>query len=256
MVGKLHELLAVEPETKATAESILNETINTFNKKADHFLAQARIYEPATDGGEERPPENKAMVTTVPEKLEYTERALVKWLDLMCSKEMTNTYARQDLVINGITVARSVPAVVLLNMENKLKHVKQMYLAIPTLEPGEDWSADLERKNVYKTPQKPSHTTSKIQKPLVLSPSTDKRPAQVQLITVDERIGTWKTTKYSGMLTPLRKAELLERVDDLIAAVKRARCKANEQYIHELKLGSTLFQFIETGVAAAIPEKE
>lgn len=253
-MGKLHELLAVEPEIKSTAEAILAETINTFNKKADHFTAFARVYEPSVDGGEEKAPEGKAMVTTVPEKLEYTEKALTKWLDLMCSKEMTNTCAKQDLVINGVTVARSVPAVVLLNMENKLKHIKQMYMLAPTIEPGEEWLPDSERKHVFRTPQKVSYSTAKIQKPLVLAPATDKHAAQVNLITVDEKVGTWKTTKYTGMLTPVRKAEILERVDELIAAVKRARCKANDQEIAELKLGATLFQFIETGVAAAAPD--
>lgn len=250
-MGKLHELLAVEPETKSTAESILAETINTFTKKHDHFTAIARIYEPAVDGGEDLPPENKAMVTTVPEKLEYTERALLKSLNLMSSKEATNTLAKSDLVIDGITVAKNVPAVVLLNLENKMKHIKQMYLSTPTLEPGEEWNVDTERKYVFRTPQKPSHRTAKVVKPLVLAPATDKHPAQVNLQTIDERVGTWKTTKFSGMLTPVRKAELLERVDELIASIKRARCKANEQEIVKLELGSVLFQFIETGVVTS-----
>ena len=38
-MGKLHALLAVEPDKKGTAEKILAETINTFNKKQDHFAA-------------------------------------------------------------------------------------------------------------------------------------------------------------------------------------------------------------------------
>lgn len=247
-MGKLHELLAVEPETKSTAESILTETIGTFTKKQDHFTAIARIYEPAVDGGEDLPPENKAMVTTVPEKLEYTERALVKSLNLMSSKEATNTRAVADLVVDGVVLATNVPAVVLLNLENKMKHIKQMYLSAPTLEPGEEWNVDVERRHVYRTPQKPSHRTAKVVKPLVLAPATEKHPAQVQLQTIDERVGTWKTTKFSGMLTPVRKAELLERVDNLIAAIKRARCKANEQEIVKMELGSALFQYIETGI--------
>lgn len=36
-MGKLHELLAVEPDLKGAAEKIIAETINTFTKKPNHF---------------------------------------------------------------------------------------------------------------------------------------------------------------------------------------------------------------------------
>lgn len=252
MSSKLHELLAVEPEIKSTAETILNETIKVFTNKHDHFLGLSKIYETVVEDGEVLPSDHKHMVTTVPEKLEYTEKALVKWLNIMASKEATNTLAKHDLIINDIVVAKDVPAVVLLNLENKLKHIKQMYVLAPTLEPGEDWRPDLERKHTFRTEAKITNRSIKTAKPFVLYPHTDKHPAQVKEMITEERVGVYKTTKYSGMLTPLKKAETLERMDDLIAAVKRARCKANEQKVEEWKLGAILFQFIETGVAAGL----
>ena len=45
-MGKLHMLLAIEPDKKGAAEKILAETINTFNKKQDHFTGQLRQYDP------------------------------------------------------------------------------------------------------------------------------------------------------------------------------------------------------------------
>ena len=53
-MGKLHALLAVEPDKKGAAEKILAETINTFNKKQDHFTGQLRQYAPVNDGDIER----------------------------------------------------------------------------------------------------------------------------------------------------------------------------------------------------------
>jgi hypothetical protein len=251
-MGRLHELLAVEPEIKSSAESILSETISVFEKKHDHFVGLSRVYTKTKEDSDDLPAEHKLMVTTVKEKFEHTEKALAKWLDLMCSKETTNTCAKADLVIEGLTMAKSVPAVVLLNLENKLKHIKQMYLKAPTLEPGQDWSPDTERAHTFRTQPAKSYRTNKVLKPVVLYPATDKHPAQVEKLTVDENVGMWSSTKYSGMIAPVLKADILARVDTLIEAVKRARCRANEQEVSDLKLGSSLFQFIETGVVAPV----
>lgn len=99
-MGKLHALLAVEPDKKGTAEKILAETINTFTKKADHFAGQLRQYAPVNDGDTELfDDEKKAMVTTVKDKLKYTEQALIELVDILYQKEETNTKARADLVL-------------------------------------------------------------------------------------------------------------------------------------------------------------
>ena len=71
-MGKLHELLAVEPDLKGAAEKILAETVNTFSKKEGHFKAQVRTYEPVDDEGLKLPDERTEMVTTVGDKLEWT----------------------------------------------------------------------------------------------------------------------------------------------------------------------------------------
>lgn len=81
-MGKLHMLLAIEPDKKGAAEKILAETINTFNKKQDHFTGQLRQYATVNDGDIERfDDEKKAMVTTVREKLNYTETSLIDLID-------------------------------------------------------------------------------------------------------------------------------------------------------------------------------
>ena len=41
-MAKLHEILAVEGDLEATAKKIINEAINTFSKKADHFIEAHR----------------------------------------------------------------------------------------------------------------------------------------------------------------------------------------------------------------------
>ena len=248
-MGKLHALLAVEPDKKGTAEKILAETINTFNKKQDHFAGQLRQYAPVNDGDTELfDDEKKAMVTTVKDKLTYTEKALTELVDLLYQKEETNTKARSDLVLpDGTVLASSVPATVLLNMENRFKAIRLMYQEIPTLAPDEEWTLDPTLNNTYKSKSKITYKTKKVTTPLVLYPATDKHPAQVKEVVEDVRQGTWTTTKWSGTISPLDKSELLNRVDTLIQAIKTARVAANDQEASTCKIGQKLFDYINEG---------
>lgn len=248
MNGRLHMLLAVEPDKKGAAEKILAETINTFNKKQDHFTGQLRQYQPVVDDDTERfDNEQKTMVTTVKDKLTYTEKSLIELMDVLYQKEETNTQARADLVLDGITLAEKIPATVLLNMENRFKAIRMMYQEIPTLSPDEDWNLDPTMDNTYKSKPKVTYKTKKVTTPLILYPATDKHPAQVKEVVEDIRQGTWTTTKWSGMLSPSEKSELLGRVDALIQAIKCARVMANDHEAATCKIGQRLFDYINSG---------
>ena len=247
-MGKLHSILSVEPDKKGVAEKILNESINTFSKKHDHFNGQLRKYAPVNDGDTELfDDEKKLMVTTVKEKLEYTEKAIIDLIDVLYQKEQTNTLAKCDLVVDGVVLAKDVPATVLLNLENRFKAIRQMYTEIPTLSPDEEWSKDDTQDNVYKSKPKVTYKTKKVTTPFVLYPATDKHPAQVKEAVEDIRQGSWTTFKWSGMLSPSEKSVLLGRVDNLIQAIKLARVKANDQEAATCKIGSVLFDYINKG---------
>jgi hypothetical protein len=248
-MGKLHEILAVEPDVKSSSEAVLNETINVFSKKAEHFQGLSRTYRPKNEDGEVFPPENKPLVTTVKKKLIHTETYVKRLIDLTYQKEAANQLAKHDLVINGITIARDVPATMLLNLESRLKHLKQMYLAIPTLEPDEKWSQDLQNVDTFISDDQVTTKTAKIPKPIVLYPATPEHPAQTQMIMIDETIGSWTVRKSSGKMSPAEKSRLLERIDVLITAVKKARSKANEVEVPNVQLADALFSFLNDGVA-------
>jgi hypothetical protein len=246
-MGKLHEVLAVENEVKGTADSILAETRTTFSKKPDHFLGQNRHYNPVNDDGEKFNDENKEMVTTVRDKLDHTEDYVGRLLDIIYQKEEANTRAKADLVVNGIVLHKEVPATVLLSFETKLRGLREVYREIPTLEPGEQWKPDNDRANTFISTVQSTYRTQKVLKAIVLYPHTDKHPAQVEKNMVDERVGTWLTTRWSGQMRPIDKSQLLERLDVLIAAVKKARCRANEVEAGNATIAKKLFQFINTG---------
>ena len=243
-MGKLHELLAVESDLKGAAEKIIAETVNTFTKKEHHFLERFKSYQAKDEDGETFAPEKQEMVATVPKKLEHTQEVVVKYIDAMAQKEVTNTVASAILEVDGEPlVSEPIPATLLLALEGKLKQLREVYNAIPTLDPSETWHLD-DKTELYEAEPKQTYKTKKVMKNHVKAAATDKHPAQVEVYTEDVQVGFWTTRKWSGALTPSEKADLLERVDNLIQAVKRARQRANDCEAAKTWVGGALFAYI------------
>jgi len=245
-MSKLHEVLAVEPDKKGVADKVLKEAIDTFHKKQDHFTGQNRSYQPLADDGEQYASEDKEMITTVIDKLAYTENALTNLIDLLYQKDEANTRACANLEVDGQLLAKDVPATVLLNLENRFKAIRIMYDKIPTLSPEETWDKDEKANNTWKAAPKYTYKTKKEIKAVILYPHTDKHPAMVEKVPEDVRQGTWTTVKWSGMLSSKQKSHLLARVDILLQAIKKARVRANDVEIKDLHLGDKLFSFIHS----------
>lgn len=244
----LHALLAVEPDLKGRAEKITQETINTFKGKQTHFKSLTRTYEPTDEEGLKYPPEEKEMVDTVSEKLAYTEKFLIKTMDAVYQKEITNLEAKADLEVDGVVLAENVPATALLNLESRLKKIRDIYVAIPTLPPGKLWERDPDRNNVYMAKPIEKHKMEKVIQPLVLAPATEKHPAQVEKISKDVVVGVWTEIERNSSWSPAEKSEKLARIDNLIEAVKKARQAANTTTVVDAKIGKTIFDYINRGV--------
>lgn len=244
-MGRLHEVLAVEGSLKSTSDKVLHEAANTFINKKGHFLGQYREYSALLEGGIKYEPEVKIMETTVKDKLDYVSEHFARAIDCIFQKEVTNTKAVADIIIGGTVMAKAVPATFLLTLEGKLKELRCVYDAIPTLDPGKEWIKDKTNDNVYISTESPQIKTQKCTEALVLYPATDKHPAQVDKITVDKAIGQWKQINSSGALTTSDKSYLLGRTDTLIRAVKQARMRANEQEVDSnLRIADNILEFL------------
>lgn len=247
-MSRLHEVLAVDKELEQQSRKIAEETIITFNKKPDHFLAlhkRLRMFDDKRKEEEAGFEESKEMVTTVPAKLEWTCKHIIRHLDALAEKERTNQEARADIVVDGDVVMAGVPATLLLALESKLAIYRAVYNAIPTLAPGVKWALDEHKgENVYSSDEEVSHRTEKTIEHKILVNPTKEHPAQIREWSEQKPVGEYRIIKWSGMVSPARKAELLERVDTLIQAVKKARMRANNAEIVSLKVGEKLFDFI------------
>lgn len=239
----LHEIIAIEEGTKQKAVKIIAEAQNTFNKKETHFDGQSRNYSPATEEDEKRPGEDKPVVETVNKKLNYVFKAVVDLLDLAASKELTNTKAKADLMIDGTLIAKDVPVTTLVQLENRLSGMRNMLDSIPTLDPVQVWMKS-EESGLFETEQKTVQSLKQIFYPVILSPATEKHPAQVSKETKNVVCGTWKTTLKSGRISSAEKSGILSRLDTVIREVKQARQRANMQTVEHQKFATPLLEFI------------
>ena len=242
-MAKMHELLAAEPNVKVKAEVILKEAINTFVKKQGLFDGIIRTYQPKDDEGEQFPAESKELSTTVLDKLDYTFIPLIQRLDLIASKEITNTVAKADITINGKVLIADVPATSLLAMEKEVKKWRELLLHVLTLEPGVKWHFDTQN-GYHKTNPVQTLKGKKIDDVLIKYPATKEHPAQTEVVTKDIIVGTWETIKLSGAIPAARKAELLNKVDVLEIEIKAARQRANCEKVNYVKYGKTLADYI------------
>jgi len=247
--GKLHELLAVEGDLEGTFKRIVEEAIHTLSGKPDHFRAiQKKLEMFDAAKSQENLEERKEMVTTVLDKLDYVAEHSIRYFDAVLQKELTNQNAEADLIVDGVTIATSVPATFLLGMETKLKRVREIYEAAPTLDPGIKWDETPTLGNgVYSAsyPDIKLKTAKTFQHKILVAP-TDKHPAQIEKWEEQIPVGKYTTTTQSSMLSPAKKSEFIGRVDKLIQACKQARQRANCQTVVGGDIGKKLFDFINS----------
>jgi len=250
-MAKLHEILAVEPERERAAKKITQEAIKTLSDKHAMFLGSERSWRmfDAGDEHEAPPTEYQELATTVSDKLDWVADAVVRYYDTNLQKESTNQTAVADLVVGGKTLGEKLPATFLLGLETKLTKLRPLYEAIPVLPPSMEWRDAPElgkgvRQSVH--PEK-KYKTSKTFQHKVLYDATAEHPAQIERWEETVNVGESTREVWSGMLTTAEKAAMLQRLDELLQAVKKARQRANNVDIVKKRIGSALFGFIHHG---------
>ena len=253
---KLHELLAVEGDLEGIYKQILDETITTFTKKANHFIGAEKTCKIFDENRQDETPapQRQELVTTVSEKLTYTQKHIVRYLDAVLQKESTNQSAVADLVIDGAVLAKALPATFLLGLETKLKNIRKVYVSAPTLPPGIKWEGDSGLgENVFRRthPEKTFKTAKTFQHKVLVPAQFPKEgeggtslPAQIEKWEENQNVGEYTTEQWSGMISPSQKSKLLGNLDKLIRAVKKARQRANTAEVNKVSIGKNLCEFI------------
>lgn len=245
----LHEVIAAESTRAAAAALVIAETNKKFNdgKMFKGVLRTLTLYK-EPDGGpsvkaaaESAESRVEPIVTSVAAELDYTLGLWARAEDVRATKNLTNTVAKADIVLeNGTVVEKDVPVDELMGLEARLKEIKSTLALAPVVDPTEEWTPS-QKWNVpglLQTETRLTLKTEKVTEPFVLYEATDKHPAQVKEIVRTPNIGQFATTLYASALTVQQKANLLTQADELIAACRAARVRANSVEILPSSVGT------------------
>lgn len=244
---KLHEVLAAEKTVSAAWNTLYEETLKKLgnNHFFEGYSKSLKMLEdsPANEALEAAARDDKALPTNVHDTLEYTLGILANHEDLQLQKNYTNTKAMADVEFRGRTVFAGLPVDQLLGLEARLAKVRTLFVAMPTLDASKNWSYN-EALGCWVAPPEHAVKTEKIMVPVVMSPATDKHPAQVKESTKDNTVGTFTLVKRSGAVTAVQKSEAIKLIDELMVEVKKARMRANETTVVDVKLGQDLLALL------------
>lgn len=247
-MGKIHELLAVQTNLNGQATKLRTDLQATFEKKRHLFEETLQTFTSSEEHGAlPVVEESKTIQTTVGKELSWISKKLIQQVDVGYQVDLANTQAAADIETeDGNILARAVPATTLLWLEKRILEWKELFVAIPTLDPAKGFVADADKGDgIYKAREVRKTRTRKVKEVITLVPPTDKHPGQAQLVDIDKPIGTIIELAWSSMLTPALKADLLDRTEVLYRAVTKARAKANETEISkDKKIASDIFEFL------------
>ena len=239
---KLNQVIAIEKGTKSRSLQELTEAHHALQKPA-LLSGISRTYRPRDEEGEQLPPESTRVQVRAEDIIRQTTESLTKLFDVVATKDWANCQAKADVVVEGRTLLKDVPATYLLFLEKQLVDMHTFIKKLPVLDASELWVYDASA-DCWATEPVQTVKTKKIPRNHVKAEATEKHPAQVEVYYEDVSVGNWRTVKFSGSLPAKRVHDLLARVERLQEAVKFAREEANGLEVEEQKLGEKVFQYL------------
>jgi hypothetical protein len=240
-VPKLNQIVAIEKNVKATTFEQLS--------KAHHMVQKApllsgihREYQPKDEQGDQLPSESTKVQVSAERVLGDVAESLAGLFDVVATKDVGNTAAKADVVVDGVTVAENLPISYLLWLEKQLTDLHTFVKKLPVLDPADDWTET--EPGLWKTQVVTTTRTKKVPRNHVKAEATDRHPAQVETYFEDVLVGNWKTVKLSGAMPADRVALLLKRVERLQQAVKFAREQANAIEVGRVHVGAGIFEYL------------
>jgi hypothetical protein len=242
MTNRLHHVLATEKRVKGEAQDRRTGALRLFQTPA-LFEGQNRTYRPKEADGDTLPPQDDPVQYKVKDVLTDLVGSWVEKIDTNGEKCEGNTHARASVEVSGQVILEDIPSTQLLFLEKELDDLRTLVQAAPVLGQDIRWKFNPDT-GLHESPEIIQNRDAKEIKPVVLSPATDKHPANVTPVNATVVIGTYSTVKFSGAITPMEKRGLLDRIRILQGAVKRARETANTVDTEPVEHGKVVLDFV------------
>ena len=239
---KLNQILAIEKGKKTKLHKEITELHHALQKPA-LVNGHKKVFTPKEDDGETFPDDDHRVQYRYEDVFEQIAERMAVLMDVVATKDFTNTSARADVMVGGEVFLKAVPVPYLLFLEKELHDLHTFVDKMVELDQGEAWTFD-ENAGLFRSDPVKQHRTKKLQRPIVKYEATEHHPAQTELITEDVVIGHWTTTKFSGAIPRPRKKALLDRISTLEDAVKYAREQANGIDADEQKVGQRILAYV------------
>lgn len=248
-MSKLHQLLAVHDSSQTTFKRVAEEAVATFTKKTNLFDGLNIVTKSLLDTTDSKYLEypdtthHVPVAETVEGKLHYIAEHATNFFDINLQIDVANCSAKSDLIVDGNVLASNVPATSLLFLENKMKTIRGVIEATPTLDPAIEWKTS-QQAHISKAPDSIKPIFEVVKEHVIATQATDKHPAQYYM--QDKRVNraTATSTVLSGRTTSQRKSELIAKCDKIINACKQARQRANEVEHTKDMIGGKIFEYL------------
>ncbi len=236
----LNQILAVEKGAKSRAENAITAVYHALQRSGG-LGGLERHYRPKDDEDTDRLPSESTKVTTkvMQDVLPSFQEDYARYLDVVATKDHTNTLARADVVVDGTVILKDVPVSTLLFLEKQALVFKALVDKLPVFDVATNWTWD-SNVGLWKSDVVTTIRTKKVPRNWVKAEATDKHPAQVEIFHEDNLVGYWDKTEFSGAVSPEEKRRLQERVAKFAEAVQVAREQANATTVVDKKIGETV----------------
>lgn len=259
----LPTLLAKVETTATRYRAAIQDYIKFFKDSQGSFRGIKKTYTPRPDTIDE-PSErqNKIVVTTVKEKLDWLVENNHEYLQDILNIEATNATgnAKAELLVGNISFGK-LSSLELLRLKGFLESsdFEKMYSNLPVRSDSEIWSKSendmYTNRDIYETPLQSGvkKSTEKISYILEdpnlnnLKNSEAYKP-QVAVKTIPIELGDYTIQNFSGEISHRERAEILKRRSELLTAVVVALKEANNIEITKSEFNSKkLFEYLHTG---------
>lgn len=242
MTRKLNQVLAIEKGIKVRTYAATTE-MHKAGQTPALFNGMTKTYEPLKEDGLPQAPQSQKVQRNAEEMFVEAQKALTELFDVTATKDFGNQVAKADLIVDGTTLLKDVPATYFLFLDKQLSDLRDLVGKMTELDAATDWTKD-PNSGLFKSDPVQTSTTQKVQRALVMYPATPEHAAQTQLITEDQVVGRWTTVKQSGAIPAPRKRVLMERIQKLLDAVKTALEEANMTRVEDRTTGSAVLGYI------------